>query len=333
MLRNIFAITRRDIKSGLRDYMIIYILLFPFILAFLLKIMTSSMGSTTINLAVDRSIDEKFAKYLTEHVELEILEGKDEVIDRVNDTDDIFGLLKAQEKYQLLEQGNEAEGTIDVVDFIINYYENQDVEIPVEVNISDIGWKLSPLKQFGGNLLTIFISVFGGMIILINLVEEKQENTLKAVNVSPVKRSEYVIGKGLLGFLVPIIHAFGILFILDYGSINYFMVTIVILSIAIISVIIGFVIGVTNDNILGAISSMKALFIPILGSIFGAIFLSSKWHFLLYWSPFYWAFRSLDSIILKQAAWEGILLNCSIIILITAIIFILLGKRIKRGLN
>jgi ABC-2 type transport system permease protein len=333
MIKKIFTITKRDIKSSLRDFMIFYIIIAPFILALLLKMMTASVGSTTINIAVDNTIDVAVIEYLDDFGNVEELDNIEKVNKRVADTDDIFGLVKDGENYRIIQQGNEVIGTVDILEFVINSYENKDLEVPVEVKVSDVGWKLSPLKQFGGNLLIIFVSVFGGMIILINLVEEKQENTLAAVNVSSIKRTEYVIGKGLLGFIIPIIHALGMLGILNFGDINYLMVIVVILCIAMISVLIGFLVGVTNDNILGAISSMKMLFIPILGSIFGAIYLNIKWHFLLYWSPFYWAFDALNSIILKEATWNQILINCSIIIFITAIIFAMLGKRIKRGLN
>lgn len=333
MINKIFAVTKRDIKSGLRDYMIIYIIIAPFILAIVLKMMTASVGKTTINIAVDSSINKSLVEYLKDYGKVEVLDSIDSVNKRVIDTDDIFGLVRDRENYSIIQQGNELEGTIQILDYIVNSYENQDVEVPVRVNISDVGWKLSPLKQQGGNLLILFVSIFGGMVILINLVEEKQEKTLIAVNVSSIKRFEYILGKGLLGFLIPIIHAFGMLGILNYGNINYLMVTVIVISIAIISVIIGFTIGVNNDDLLGAISSMKVTFIPILGSIFGAIYLSSKWHFLLYWSPFYWAYDSLNSIILREATWNQILTNSGIIIVITVVVFGLLSKKIRRGLN
>lgn len=333
MLRKIFAVTNRDIKAGLRDYMIIYIIIAPFILAFLLKTMTTSVGSFSMNVAVDSSIESQLVNYLNELSNVEILDNVDEIKNRVNNTDDIFGLIKENGSYNIIQQGNETEGMGEMLSYIVNSYENQELDLPVEVRVSDIGWTLSPVKQYGGSLLTIFISVFGGMIIMINLVEEKQEKTLAAVNVSAIKRREYVIGKGILGFIIPVINAFGVMAILNYGAINYFMLTVVILSIALISVIIGFGIGVTNDNLLGAISSMKMMFLPILGSVFGAIFLNSKWHVLLYWSPFYWAYDSLNSIILQVATWNQIIINSGIIILITAIVFALLNNRISKGLN
>ena len=333
MLKKIFAVTKRDIKAGLRDYMIIYIIIAPFILAFLLKLMTTSVGSFSLNIAVDSSIESQLVNYLMDMSNVEIFNNVDDINERVNNTDDIFGLIKVNGSYNIIQQGNETEGMGEVLSYIVNSYENQELDLPVEVKVSDIGWTLSPIKQYGGSLLTIFISVFGGMIIMINLVEEKQEKTLAAVNVSAIKRREYVIGKGILGFIIPVINGFGVMAILNYGAINYLMITLVVLSIALISVIIGFGIGVTNDNLLGAISSMKMMFLPILGSVFGAIFLNSKWHVLLYWSPFYWAYDSLNSIILKVATWNQILINSGIIVLITAIVFALLSKRISKGLN
>jgi ABC-2 type transport system permease protein len=107
------------------------------------------------------------------------------------------------------------------------------------ISFSDIGWTLSPLARYGGNILLVFTSVFGGMIVMLNLVEEKQEKTLAAVNVAAISRLEYIIGKGLLGFVIPIIHAWLILLIMGYEGIQYAMVTLVILSIALISLIMG----------------------------------------------------------------------------------------------
>ena len=333
MFSKIFRILQRDVKSGMRDYMVLYIIVFPFILAFILKMMTTSVGSITVNVAVDESISQDMIVYLEDYAKVETFDSFEKMNDRVEKTDDIFGLSMKDGEYVVYQQGNETQGTVDLLDLIVTSYENQDLELPVQVRISDVGWILSPLKQYGGSLLAIFMSVLGGMVILINLIEEKTDKTLTAMNVSPVKRSEYVIGKGLIGFLLPIFHAIGMLIVLNFGNINYLMVLVTTISIAVISIVIGFSIGVTNDNILAGISSLKMIFVPVLGSIFGAIFLSAKWQPFLYWSPFYWAFKSMDAIILKEATWTMILMNSGIIIVLTALVFMALSKKINRGLN
>lgn len=333
MMKKIMAVTGRDLRSGIRDHMVIYILIAPFLLALILKALTVSGGMTAIHIAVDDSIDRNFLEYLETVTDVRVFDRKDEVINRVNDTDDIFGLVKEGETFDIIVQGNETEGMAEALEHIVNAYRNRELQVPVEVKISDVGWRLSPLKQQGGNLLAIFVSVFGGMIIMINLVEEKQEKTLTAVNVSSVRRYEYVIGKGLPGFIFPIVHVLAILLILDFGRINYLMVLAVTICIAMISVIIGFSIGINNDNIIGAIAGMKMIFLPIFASVFGAIFLNPKWHFLMYWSPFYWAYDAMNGIIMKEATWSRIGLDCSVIVLITAMVFMLLGRKIRRGFN
>lgn len=333
MLSKVFRILQRDIKSGMRDYMVLYIIIFPFILAFILKMMTTSVGSITVNVAVDNTISEDMILYLEDYSKVEIFDSNSKMIERVQRTDDIFGITMIDGNYVVYQQGNETQGTVEILDLIVTSYENQDLEVPIDVRISDIDWKLSPLKQYGGSLLAIFMSVLGGMVILINLIEEKTEKTLTAINVSPTKRSEFVIGKGLMGFILPIFHSIGMLLLLNFGRIDYFMVLVTTMSIALISVVIGFSIGVTNDNILAGISSLKMMFLPVLGSIFGAIFLNVKWHPFLYWSPFYWAFKSMDAIILKEATWGMILVNSGIILGISLLVFAGLSKKISRGLN
>lgn len=332
-MRKIFEILKRDLKSGLRDYMILYILVVPFLIAVILNAVTGSVSQSGLTLLVPESFRQEEVDYLKSYAKVTVLPSQEAVLDRVRDLDDVYGILKKGEEYEVLLQGNEKIPLADTVSLLLDGLKNQDLEVPMEVSVTDVGWKLSPLKQFGGGLLAVFISVFGGMIIMINLVEEKQENTLLAMNVSPVTRPQYLTGKALLGFLIPLVHVMGILFILNYGDINYLMAAAVTVSIALISVIIGFAIGVNSDNILAAISGMKMIFLPILGSVFGAIYLREPLQVLLYWSPFYWAFRSMNAIILKEAVWGDIALSTLMILGIAVVLLLMMRKKIRRGLR
>lgn len=333
MLQRILTITLRDVRSGTRDFMIFYILIIPLVLAAMLRAFIPSAGANIVKVAVLEDADQAFVQMLEEHGKVEKFDSRDEIVRRVGAVDDIFGIISDGDSVEIIAAGNESEGSLELVQAVVNYWYNSNMELPVTVSFSDMGWQLSPLSQYGSNFLVVFVSIFGGMIILINLVEEKQYNTLSAINVTPLRRFEYVIGKGLLGFVIPVIHAFAILLILGFTGINYLMVALVVVAIALIGVIIGFSIGIYNDEPIGAIASMKVVFIPIFGSIFGGIFLADRWHPFLYWSPFYWAYRSMDRIILEQANWPEILRNCGFIILLNALVFLFLRKRIQRGLK
>ena len=268
-------------------------------------------------------------------------------------TDDIFGLVLSDSagstdasepsgqtdstaatdrNIEIIAGGNELPGMLDLVKSVILVWQNPEADMPLDVRISDMGWDLSPLARFGSSFLVVFMSVFGGIIVMLNLVEEKQYKTLAAVNVTAIHRWEYVVGKSLLGLVIPVIHAFTVLLILGFAQVNYLQVAAVTISIALISMIIGFVIGVYQSEPIGAVASMKIMFLPILGSIFGGIFLADKWQPFLYWSPFYWAFQSIDSIVLQQARWSQIWINNAIILAITLLLFLLMQKRIRRGM-
>jgi len=295
--------------------------------------MIPSAGSTTINIAVDDTIAANMITYLEDYGKVEVLGSRDDLVKRVEKMDDIYGLSKTADGYEIINQGNETGGGLQILEYIVNADANSGIDIGVDIKSSDIGWRLSPLKQYGANFLIVFGSVFGGMLIVLSLVEEKMDNTLSAINVAPISKVEFVIGKGLLGFIIPIIGTLGTLFILGFTQLNIGMTLLTVICIAIISVVIGFGVGVVNTEPIGAIASMKMTFLPVMASIFGGIFLADKWHFLLYWSPFYWAYRSIDSIILETATWSNILINSSIILALTAIVFVALSKRIKHGLN
>lgn len=333
MIRRIYAIMQRDFKSGTRNFLIIYLSVAPFLLAFLLKTLIPGVGSTTVKIVVPETTESAFVQYLESYGKVETAADMEKIEERILRTDDIFGIVPENDTYRIVQQGNETQGMFEMLKYVLAAYQNPDFEPPVEIKISDIGWELSPLKQNGANLLIVFCTVFGGMLIVLTIVEEKMSNTISAINVSTVTRTEFVIGKGMTGFLIPIIGAFGVMLIMGFEGINYAMFTVLLVCISLISIIIGFSVGVVNTEPISAVASMKTIFIPVLGSVFGGMFLSDAWQIILYWSPFYWAYKGMDSVILQTATWGNILLYCAIIMFITALTFVALSKRIKQGLN
>lgn len=332
-MKKIWTIFRRDLKASFRDSMVLYILVMPFLIAVILNLLTASTSGTALNVVVDPSVDTEVVEYLETLGSVETVANTDTLVERVNRLDDIYGLRMENGDYLIHRQGNEKVEMHEVLQMALDTRDHSELLTSIEVKVSDVGWILSPVKRFGGNLLAVFITVFGAMVLMINLVEEKQENTLAAMNVAPVERYEYVAGKSILGFLLPVIHVLGILLILNYGAIDYAKAAVVILALSLTSVIVGFAIGIQTDNVIGAISGMKMMFLPILASVFGAIYLKESLHFLLYWSPFYWAFQAMDQIILQTASWRDVLIPAGIILLISAVVMLLLGKRIRHGLK
>ena len=332
-MKKILAVVNRDFKSGTRDFIAVYIMLAPFIFALVLKLLIPTAGATTMNIAVLESVDIEFVEFLEGYGKVNEYESIDKMENRITKNDDILGVIETEKGFEIVRQGNEDDNMVIILESILTEYLNPDAVLPLEVVNEDIGWKISPLKHQGANFMIVFITVLGGMLILLSIVEEKMSNTISAINVSCITKWEFIIGKSILGFIVPIVGAFAILLILGFQSINYTMVFVLTISIALISIIIGFTIGVMNDEPISAIASMKSIFIPVMGSIFGAIFLEQKWHVFLYWSPFYWAYDAINRIVLSTATWGIIIRDCTFILIITFLVFLALAKKIRRGLS
>ena len=332
-MRKILAIILRDIKSGTRDWMIIYLSLASILIALVLRALIPSVSESTLNVVMLDDSPSAFTSYISDKANVSMVSDLEALEERVLRMDDVLGVVAQGENFEIVKQGNEVIPMEEPLRIILNAYGKTDTQLPLEIKFSDIGWRMSPIKLEGGILLIIFTTVFGGMLILLNLVEEKMSNTLSAINVTPLYRSQFIVGKGLLGFFIPIFGSLCAALILGFDGINIPMFLVSVVAIALISIIIGFSIGVMNDEPISAIASMKMVFFPIMASVFGAIFLPDKWLPILYWSPYYWAYDSIHAILLQEALWSQILFNAGMILVLTSLVFAALYKRIQRGLN
>ena len=332
MFKKIFAITGRDLKSGMRDSMVLYALLFPVILAVILRFFIPAASSVSINFAVVEGTKSELTEFLKDYGNVEILKDEKALEERILQNDDIIG-ISDKDGYSIIAQGNEAEGIVEMGEGLLLIYENPEMDLPVEVSFDDIGWNISPLSLYGATLLIVMFSFIAGIVIAFNVVEDKQYSTLNAINVSPITKFQYVTGKSILGFIIPLIQMYVVLLILDVFYVNKLMMTVIVLVSSLIGVILGFLNGVINKDTLSAVSSMKASAFPMLLGLLGGMLLNEKWHPLLYWNPYYWSYISIDKIIRTEATWTDVLISSFAIILITAIVFVFIRKRIMKGLN
>ncbi len=332
-MRKIIAVLYRDILNGLRDWLILYLAIAPLLIALIFRLVVPGVSDTNLNLVMKHGEDQQLVSYLDDFAKIEYVDSLEDIEERVLRMDDVFGVMTVDEKVEVITQGNERREMIDALKLLINRHCHSDVEVPINIMISDVGWGESPLKIEGANILILFTSVFGGMLILLNMVDEKMSNTLSSINVSTISRFEFVVGKSILGFILPIVGSIGALLILEFETINIAHLVITLLSIGLTSVVIGFAIGVYNDEPIAAIASMKGVFIPLILSVAGAIYLSDQLQVLLFWSPFYWAYQNINAILLNESSTYLIFRNSFNIFIISLAVFAILRKRIIRGFD
>lgn len=334
MIRKVFLIFQRDLKTSVRNFITLYILVVPIIFAIIINVFSPGINDTTVEIALLEGENPSQVEYFEQFAKVELLDTVEAVENRVRKRDNILGLLpEAGGDYFILTQGNEP-------DFIVDYVRNltafDHFEISVEDSMAEIveyGREIPPLKKIMVNTSMIFTSVLGGMIIALNIVEEKTDNTISAIHLSPVSRIAFIAGKSMIGVAVPLIGSILILIITGFRSINFLHMVLMVATSCIISILVGFIEGVNNDDVMTAAGNMKILFLPLFGSIAGEELLADKWQVLFYWVPFYWTYKGNDLVLSGSGTWLDIIRYSGIVLGIGVVVFLVLAPRIRKGLE
>jgi hypothetical protein len=334
MLKKILYIFQRDLKASVRNFITLYILVVPIIFGILINVFSPGINDTTVELVLLEDENLEQVAYFQQFAKVEALESLEAIENRVRKRDNIVGVLPDQSgNYYILTQGNEPDY---VVDYARNLVAFDHYEVNMEDSVADIvdfGREIPPLKKLMVNTAMMFASILGGMIIALNIVEEKTDNTISAMNLSPVSRLGFIAGKSLIGLFVPVIGSFLILLITGFRDVNFFHVVIMVLTSCIISILLGFIEGINNDDVMNAAGNMKLLFLPLFGAIAGQELLADKWQPLFYWIPFYWTYKGNDLVLSSRGTWLDIMKYAGIVLGISTLVFLVLAPRIRKGLE
>lgn len=333
MLRRIITIFKRDLKVNLKDFISLYIFIIPVLFAIAINLFTPGINDTTINLALLEGENPEQVTYFKDFAKVELLEDIDSIKDRVKDRDDIVAILPDQERYYIMAQGNEPEGVIEFAKMLNSFY-ILDIQIEdTNAEIKDFGRTIPPLKKQLVNTAILFISILGGMLIAINIVEEKVDNTISAINLTPTTRKTFILGKSIIGLLLAIFGSLVLVFITGFSDINLIQLFIVVFVSTLLSLLVGFIQGLNNDDIMNAAGSIKLLFLPLIAGALAIELLADKWQKLFYWNPFYWAYKGNDAVLSQTGSWGEILFYSGMVLILSIVVYLFLAPKIRKGLE
>lgn len=333
MLNKIFRIFFRDLRSTKREPIAVYIVIMPIIMAIAITLFAPGLNDTTVNLAMLESDSEEHIEYMEQFAKVELFNDMEELERRINKRDDIAGLIPKDDSYEVVLQGDEHEMVEKYAVLLQTLYDTDASAENTTAEIMSFEHTVPPLKTKLTNMLISLTVMLAGMLIAISIVTEKAENTINAINVTPVSQTGFVVGKSLLGGLVAMVSIIASVIITGYYDINWLMIILVGLTSLLLSFIIGFLQGLTSDDIIEAAANVKMILIPLAGSILGYELLSDKWQWTMYWSPFYWAYRANDMILSKTADWGSVLMCTGIVLGLTLAIYFISKPKIRKGLS
>ncbi len=333
MLNKIWIIFKRDLKVNSKDFISLYILVVPILFAVLINVFSPGINDTTVDLALIKGENTVQVEYLEQFAKIELFENTAEIKDRVEKRDAIIGIIPENDGYYLMTQGDEPEGVVEYAKLLTSFYE---LDMNVEDSTSEIiefGRTVPPLKKILVNISILFISILAGMLIALNIVEEKVENTLSAINVTPTSRTTFILGKSVIGVIFTLFGSIALIMLTGFSEINLVQLLLILLVTSLLSIMVGFIQGVTNKDIMSAAGSIKLLFLPLIAGVLAIEMLGDKWQKFFYWNPFYWAYKGNDIILSQTGTWGQIFMYAGIVLLLSSIIYLLLAPKIRKGLK
>ena len=333
MIKKLFVVFKKDFLTSRRDFMTVYIMVVPLVLAVIITLFAPGLNDTTVNLAMLKSDDTQHIEYMEQFAKVELFSSVEEMERRVLKRDDIAAIAPKGDGYEIILQGNEND-IIETYAVMLNtLYELGSTREETTAQLISFGSTVPPLKTKLVNMLISMTIMLSGMLIAISIVEEKFENTINALNVTPISQTGFVLGKSLLGGVVAMAGIICAVLITGFYDVNWFMILLVGFTSMMLSFIIGFLQGIGSDDVMEAAAGVKMIMLPIAGSIAGYEFLADNWQWTMYWSPFYWAYKANNMILSKTADWGTVLLCTGIVIGLSLLVYIAALPKIRKGLS
>ena len=334
MLKKIFAIFGKDIKVGIRDFMSLMMIINPIILAIAVNLFAPGIEDTTVNLALIEGENPEMVSYLEKYANVQQYEDYEALEARVLKRDNFVGIVGEGSDSYILVQGNEPNEVVEYVQMLKTFFEYDRQPEDSTATIKEFGVKTPPVKMLWANMGILLMTVLAGMLISLNIVDEKMDNTVSAVNVTAVSRTAWIFGKSLIGILLALVGCVAMVLIMGVaGNVNFGQLLIFVLVSSLISIMIGFLEGLNSDDVLTAMASTKMIMLPLGASVAGYEFLAAKWQWVLYWSPFYWIYKGNVAILNGSMTWLNLLLTGGLVLLIAALVFAYTAPRIRKGLE
>ena len=332
MIRKILAIFRMDLLYSRRNAMVTYIIVAPLLLAVGITLFAPGLNDTTVKLAMLESDDAEHIEYMKRFARVELFDNMDGLERRVAKRDDIAAIAPSGHSYEIILEGNESKMVEEYAVLLNALYELGSTEEATTAQLASFGRTVPPLKTKLVNMLILLTIMLAGMLIAISIVEEKATNTINAINVTPVSQTAFVVGKSLLGSTAAMLGIIGAILITGFYDINWFMILLVGFTSMFLSLVVGFLQGLSSEDIMEAAGSVKLLFLPIAGSIAVYEFVADKWQWTMYWSPFYWAYKANTMILSKTADWGTVLFCTTMVIGLSLIVYFVSLPKIRKGL-
>lgn len=190
-------------------------------------------------------------------------------------------------------------------------------------------------SEVDGFLMTLLVTmglVMAGTLISVLIVQEKEEQTLAALLLSPASRMDMIVGKGVAGFVISLLAPLLMLAFWDHGGSNWPVVVASILAGALFMVSVGLLLGVVLEtkqqcNSWGGL----VILLLLLPSMFVSLQPAQVWlNSLIRLLPTYYLTAALSSGLFGGARAVTAGLNLAVVAGSAVVVLLVVGGRMRR---
>ena len=338
-----------DLKTSMKTLMGGYIVIIPIFILIILRTLLPSVESTSANIAIvadgPNAVDQEIIEALDSFADVTTYDTIEDMERKLRGAGSAEGLYwdPAEEQYvSVLERTIESNEVFSIAARVVrqHYYRKHNPDAPyinqytygVPPELSD-RTKTSPVATMGGSIFIVFMLIVIGFIIGLNIVNDKEEGTDNAIKVSPVSKADYFIGKSIYPLLVLAFYTIIALLTLKLIHVSILQTYLIVVVSFTVALLFGLVMGAISKNENEAIGFGKLLSMVVVFSILGGTLLPDNWQWVVWWSPLYWVYDVLEEVFTESATWGFLGWNSAVIVGLTGVYFLLLRKKIVKGLS
>lgn len=338
-------ILRKDLALGPRSPIFLWMIVLPIALTLILQVAFGSLFNPEPRLGIvdegDSEITEQIGQM--DGIELTLLDDSQELKDLVETNDLDAGLVLQRDFDEAVRAGDQPELqfyisgesyasnriilTVTTLDLV---REIEGSEAPVTVDVVSYGTAGLPISVRLVPVIVFYALTMAGIFVPgSNLVEEKEQGTLMALLVTPVKIGEVLAAKWSLGVLLASVLATATLLLNQALGANWWEVLVVVLVAGALSSMIGLLIGTfAKDSTImfGLVKGLGIfLFAPTLFYIFPEW---PQWIAKLF--PLYWILEPIWAVAIMGGSLGDVWVELTVAVGITIALVPVVGMVARR---
>jgi hypothetical protein len=278
-----------DLKLLFRDKIVLYMALGPLLLALVMMAVMGGASGVAMNYSAAPGVPQNILKNLNNMADVRVYESYEKMRDRVERADSVAGVYMEDGRPALLLEGNESEEFRINSSLLLSRAVAGDLPEFKNLPVQSAGSVITEIAFAMILLLSIFL---GGSVAGFNMVAERESGAIRALAVSPLTLSGYLIARTALALLLSLVNVALCSLILGKGR-QMMPLMLATLASAPICGLVALALGGTSSNQIAATGSLKLLMPACMIIPISSVFVPEGVKFLYWWIPVFWQYEAL----------------------------------------